>query len=129
MSVILVVDDDRATRLVLRVILERAGHEIVEADHGAAALELIGGQLLPDLVITDLAMPILRGEDLVQRLRSGAATAAIPIVVVSGDEVAAASLKASGLVDSFVSKPFEPATLTQHVEAVVNRASSQPMVA
>ena len=125
MSVILVVEDDPATRLVLKVILERAGHEVVQAAHGAAALDLIGPQLLPDVVMTDLAMPILRGEELIQRLRSGAPTAAIKIVVVSGDGVAASTLKASGLVDAVVSKPFDAVTLTQCVHAVASPAGSQ----
>lgn len=129
MSVILVVEDDPSVRLVLKLILEQAGHEVVEAAHGAAALELIGPQLVPDMVMTDLAMPVLRGEDLVQRLRSKAPTSAIPIVVVSGDLVAASTLKASGLVDAVIPKPFDAAMLTQCVRAVANRANNQPMVA
>lgn len=123
------VDDDATIRSALKLILEVAGHEVVEATHGAAALDLIGTQHLPDVVMTDLAMPVLRGEELIRRLRSEAPTAAIPIVVVSGDAVAAWTLKASGLVDAVVSKPLEADKLTQCIHAVANRAGKEPLVA
>jgi CheY-like chemotaxis protein len=128
-SVILVVDDDPEARVVLRVILENAGHEVVEAAHGAAALDLISPQRLPDLVVTDLMMPVLSGEEMIGRLRSAPATAAIPIVIVSGNAVAAWTLKASGLVEAVVAKPFEAAAVKATIHAVANRTSRTPMVA
>jgi CheY-like chemotaxis protein len=116
--------------VVLRVILENAGHEVVEAAHGAAALDLISPQRLPDLVVTDLRMPVLSGEEMIGRLRSAPATAAIPIVVVSGNAVAAWTLKASGLVEAVVAKPFVAATVRATIHAVANRASrTTPLVA
>jgi len=127
--VILVVDDDADVRFVLREILEEAGHEVVEAAHGAAALDLISPQRLPDLVVTDLAMPILGGEELIGRLRSTPTTAAIPIVVLSGNADAAWTLKASGLVEAVVSKPFGAAAVTKAIHAVAGRASTRPLVA
>lgn len=114
---------------MLKVILEQAGHEVVEAAHGADALALIGPRLLPDVVMTDLAMPILRGEALIQSLRSETPTASIPIVVVSGDAAAARALKASGLIDAVIPKPFDAVALAQCVQAVAGRTSTQPMVA
>jgi CheY-like chemotaxis protein len=126
---ILVVDDDPSIRFVLRVILEKAGHEVVEAPHGAAALDLIDLQGLPDVVMTDLMMPVLDGEELIGRLRSAPMTAAIPIVVVSGNADAALTLKESGLVEAVVSKPFEAAALRECIEAVAGRASRPRVVA
>lgn len=126
---ILIVDDDPGIRLVLRAILEDAGHEVVEAAHGGAALSLISPQSLPDLVVTDLMMPVLSGEALIGRLRSAPSTAAIPIVVVTANAVAAWTLKASGLVEAVVPKPFEASAVTQCVHAVTNRSSTPPMVA
>lgn len=123
------VDHGATIRFALKTILEEGGHEVVEAEQGAAALDLIGTQHLPDVVMTDLAMPILRGEDLIERLRSEAPTAAIPIVVVSGDAVKAWTLRASGLVDAVVAKPFDAAALTRCVQAVANRANSPSIVA
>jgi len=113
---------------MLREILEAAGHEVVEAAHGAAALDLIP-QLLPDLVVTDLAMPVLGGEELIGSLRSAPTTAAIPIVVLSGNAVAASTLKASGLVEAVMVKPFEAAAVTACIDDVASRGSSRPLVA
>jgi len=123
MSTILVVDDDAPTRLVLRLIFERAGYEVVEAQHGADALDLISPNLLPDVVVTDLTMPILGGEELIERLRSEPGTASIPIVVVSSDLEAARALQASGLVEAVVDKPFDAATLAQCVQSVASTAT------
>jgi CheY-like chemotaxis protein len=128
LSMILVVDDDPNIRFVLRAILEKAGHEVVEAPHGAAALELISPQRLPDLVVTDLMMPVLGGEELIGRLRAAPATALIPIVVLSADAVAAWTLKASGLVEAVVPKPFEAAAVTACVHAVAKSPSRTPIV-
>jgi CheY-like chemotaxis protein len=126
---ILVVDDEPSVRFLLRLILEKAGHEVVEAPHGAAALELISPERLPDLVMTDLMMPVLDGEELIGRLRSAPTTATIPIVVVSANAVAAWTLKATGLVEAVVAKPFEAAAVRETVHAVASRASrSAPIV-
>ena len=114
---------------MLREILEAAGHEVVEAAHGAAALDLITPQRLPDLVVTDLAMPILGGEELIGSLRSTPTTAAIPIVVLSGNAVAAWTLKASGLVEAVVAKPFAAAAVTACIRDVASRGSRRPVVA
>jgi CheY-like chemotaxis protein len=129
MSVILVVDDDSATRLLVRAILEIAGHEVIEAPHGSAALELITPQSLPDVVVTDLTMPILDGKELIAQLRSGPVTAKIPIVVVSGNLVEARTLKATGLVEAVVSKPFVAANLAQCIHAVTSQQITRPRVA
>ena len=118
MSTILVVDDDAPTRVMLRMVLEGAGHEVVEAAHGAAALDIISPDLLPDIVMTDLTMPILNGKELIERLRSAPRTASIPIVVVSGNYDSARALQASGLVEAVINKPFGAADLTECIRAV-----------
>lgn len=108
---ILIVDDESSMRFLLRMILENAGYEILEAHHGAAALERIN-EWRPDLIVTDLMMPVMNGRDLVGRLRADPETASIPILLISANphaEVAA--------VDAIVGKPFHP-------EAVVEAARS-----
>ena len=65
MANILVVDDEAATRLLVRSILEIAGHEVIEARHGSTALNLISAPCLPDVVVTDLTMPVLDGKELI----------------------------------------------------------------
>jgi len=123
----MVVDDDAGTRFVLRMILEREGHSVLDAPHGEAALALIARDALPDVVTTDLMMPILNGEELILRLRLEPSTAAIPIVIISGNLGAAHALHSSGLVEGVVHKPFEPAELVKCVRAVAGNALRTPL--
>lgn len=122
MTRILIVDDDPSIRFVLRLILEREGHEIAEAAHGEAALEMIRPDPLPDLVTTDLMMPFVSGVELIERLRAEARTSAIPIVVISGNPEAVRKFEAAGLVDAIISKPFDAVRLAQAIRAVLDKA-------
>ena len=100
MSRILVVDDEPDQRFLLRRILQRAGHEVSEANDGAAALRAVR-QSAPDLVVTDVMMPVMDGVELIRCLRGDPATARIPILAASGDTHLA------GAADAVVSKPYE----------------------
>ena len=119
-STVLVVDDDAGTRFVLRLALEKAGHEVIEAEHGEAALAQVSLKP-PDIVTTDLTMPVLSGEALIERLRSQQSTASIPIIVVSGDPAAAKALHAAGLVEAIVVKPFEATELQERIREVASK--------
>jgi CheY-like chemotaxis protein len=111
---ILIVEDDRDLRFVIRMILEHAGYEVAEARNGIAALESIGAEP-PDLVIADLTMPVMSGVELVDQLRANPATASIPVVLLSGGQVDSAT---SQRVEAVVTKPFEP----DHLVACIERA-------
>ena len=100
MSRILVVDDEPDQRFLLRRIFEWAGHDVVEAGDGAAALKS-AGEYPPDLVVTDIMMPLMDGVELIRRLRSEPATADIPILSVSGDS------QLAGSADAVVPKPYD----------------------
>jgi CheY-like chemotaxis protein len=84
---------------MLRRIFERAGHEVTDAGDGAAALQEVG-KLPPDLVVTDMMMPVMGGAELIRRLRCDPATADIPILAASGD-----SHLADG-ADAIIAKPY-----------------------
>jgi CheY-like chemotaxis protein len=83
-SRILVVDDEPDLRFILRRIFEKAGHEVADAGHGAEALECVRGSP-PELVVTDMMMPVMDGRELIRRLRADPATAHIPILAVTGN--------------------------------------------
>lgn len=129
MSTVLVVDDDADTRFMFRLILEPAGHDVVEAADGEAALEFISPNSLPDVITTDLSMPILNGEGLIARLRSEPRTASIPIVVVSANPDAARALEAAGLVEAVVIKPLDPSVLADCIRALARTASTAAVLA
>jgi CheY-like chemotaxis protein len=96
---ILVVDDEPDQRFMLRRIFERAGHEVTEVGDGAAALAVVR-ESPPDLVVTDMMMPVMDGPELIRCLRGEPATAGIPILAASGDSHLA------GDADAVVSKPY-----------------------
>lgn len=97
---ILVVDDEPDQRFLLRRIFERAGHEVSEAGNGAAALQAVR-ESAPDLVVTDVMMPVMDGVELIRCLRDDPATARIPILAASGDTHLA------GTADATVLKPYD----------------------
>jgi CheY-like chemotaxis protein len=99
-SRILVVDDEPDQRFLLRRIFERAGHEVADAGDGAAALSMVRASA-PDLVVTDMMMPVMGGAELIRCLRGEPATADIPVLVASGDSHLA------GAADAVVPKPYD----------------------
>jgi CheY-like chemotaxis protein len=108
-SRILVVDDEPDQRFLLRRILERAGHEVSDAGDGAAALRAVR-ESAPDLVVTDVMMPVMDGVELIRCLRGDPATAHIPVLAASGDA------QLAGAADAVVSKPY----VWLHLVAVAN---------
>jgi len=117
---ILVVDDERKLRALIRVYLERDGYTVVEADTGQAALAMMA-RALPDLVILDLGLPDLPGEEVLRLLRRDE----VPVVVLTAratepDRVA--GLRAGA--DDYLVKPFSPRELVARVAAVLRRSNS-----
>lgn len=80
---ILIVDDSITTRTLEKNILEAAGYSIQLATDGQEALNAIAASGLPDLVISDVAMPRMNGLELTQRLKSEAQTAGLPVILVT----------------------------------------------
>jgi two-component system chemotaxis response regulator CheY len=117
LSTILVVDDEPNVRFLVRVTLERAGYEIVEAGNGVAALERMR-ESRPDLVITDLMMPVMSGRELIERLRADPATASTPILILSAN-----SRLLVGEADAMLSKPFDLEDLVEQVRILQEGSS------
>ncbi|HEV8632402.1 MAG TPA: response regulator transcription factor [Thermoanaerobaculia bacterium] len=124
---VLVVDDDPGIREALARELRAAGYTTAVAGDGAAAFEAFRAAA-PDLVLTDLAMPVTDGFSLISALRGVSST---PIVVLSvrggePDKVRALDLGA----DDFVTKPFSVAELLARVRAQLRRnaAAAAPAV-
>ncbi len=79
---VLVVDDEAANRLLVTHLLQHAGFEVREAAGGAEALTLVPAWK-PELVLLDLAMPGVDGYEVLARLRAGAATRDLPVIVLT----------------------------------------------
>ena len=97
-------------------MFEKAGYEVAEAGNGQAALDVMLGQDLPDIVTTDLMMPVMGGNELIRRLRKDPRTALIPIVVISANAGAAEGLRAADGADAVITKPFVSANLVKVLE-------------
>jgi class 3 adenylate cyclase len=102
---ILVVDDQRANAEMMAGILQARGYQVVTAPGGEAALEQVRAGT-PDLVVSDIVMPGMDGYELCRRLRAQAATALLPVILVTSVE--ADDERVKGLeagADDFLSKP------------------------
>ncbi len=104
MATILIVDDEGPIRSFLAMLLEDAGHHTQQAINGAQALQLIEVGERPDLVISDVMMPVLNGTELCRRLKGSPQTRPIPVILIS----AAGPRAAEGAgADAFIAKPFD----------------------
>ena len=97
---------------MLRRIFTRAGYDVTEAGDGAAALASVH-ESAPDLVVTDIMMPVMDGIELIRRLRTDLVTAAIPILSVSGDWQLAVD------ADAALAKPYQRAELLAVAEGLL----------
>ena len=109
---ILVVEDDDALLGMLRIALELEGYEVASAVDGLDALQTARGAR-PDLVILDLNMPRMGGEDFLYAWRTGGETRGVPVIVITA---ASQALRPGDLgVEAFFPKPFHIETLLWHV--------------
>ncbi len=98
---ILLVDDDEPLRGFLRMMLEQDGHQVTEAGNGAEALNLFTvGEF--DLVITDLEMPVMKGNELAGSIKALAPS--LPILMITASESARPDTE--NPVDALLNKPF-----------------------
>ncbi|MDT3395774.1 response regulator [Streptomyces sp. B1866] len=111
---VLVVDDNKVIRQLIRVNLELEGFEVVTAADGAECLEIVH-QVRPDVITLDLVMPRLNGLHTASRLRSDARTSHVPVAIVSGCTRSEVEVGWVAGVDAFLAKPFDPAELVQLV--------------
>ncbi|MEU3663089.1 response regulator [Streptomyces sp. NPDC032940] len=120
---VLVVDDNKVIRQLIRVNLELEGFEVVTAADGVECLEVIH-QVRPDAVTLDVVMPRLDGLRTAARLRADPRTRDLPLAIVSASsqyEVGGAGDTGVGVsVDAFLAKPFEPAQLVALVRQLVD---------
>lgn len=119
---ILLVDDDRVIQRMVGGFLNRTGYRVRIASDGIEALRLVRDHV-PDLVITDVAMPELNGIELTARLRGHHQTASVPILMFS-DRIEAKDALAgyAAGADDYLPKPFELSILEAKIQALLRRA-------
>jgi phosphate regulon transcriptional regulator PhoB len=120
---ILVVEDEGDIRQLIRYNLEQEGFAVEEAGDGAQALRRLERER-PDLVVLDLMLPAMSGLELCRLIRAGAATAKLPILIVTAKGTEADRVLGLELgADDYVVKPFGTRELVARVRALLRRAN------
>ncbi len=120
MATVLVVDDEKKIRDLLRAYLERAGHSVLTAGSGAEGLEMARAAGV-DLIVLDLLLPDIPGEEVARALRAeGSVVPIIMLTAKSGEEDRIRGLEIGA--DDYLVKPFSPRELVVRVDAVLRRA-------
>ena len=121
MPLIVVIDDDAGTRMLVTQVLKKEGHEVMEADDGAKGLELIR-EFRPDVVVSDIQMPQLDGFEVLDRVRNDdvLATTAVILLTSLQDRTHMRQGMTTG-ADDYLTKPFAPQELREAVNAQLNK--------
>jgi DNA-binding response OmpR family regulator len=122
---VLVVEDEDDVRRLVRVLLERAGHSVLEAANGLEALRRLEAGA-PDLVVLDVAMPELDGWQTLERIRDLSDVPVLMLTARAGELDKVRGLR--GGADDYVTKPFGRQELLARVEALLRRTSGPPEV-
>ncbi|MCW2961357.1 MAG: response regulator receiver protein [Thermoleophilia bacterium] len=124
---VLVAEDERSVRMLLRVVLEAAGARVLEADDGIQALRLLELHADVDVLCTDVNMPNLDGPGLVDAARMRRPD--LPVVVCSALDLRGHAAPLAGLADAHVQKPFVPSDLVRAISGSYPRPARRDSVA
>ena len=115
---LLIIDDERQIRRLLRVTLEGEGYQVREAENGQLGLQEVAHQA-PDGIILDLGLPDLDGTEVIKRLREWSRVPVLVLSVREGEDEKIAALDAGA--DDYRTKPFSGRELLARVRAVLRR--------
>jgi two-component system cell cycle response regulator DivK len=116
---ILIVEDSDDARYFMRLALEDLGYLIIEAENGAAAVEI--AQLeRPDIILMDLSLPIMDGIAATEKIRAGDGMDGVPIIAVTAHQETdfRAGAKAAGF-DAYVTKPIDMDFLSELIKGLL----------
>lgn len=117
---ILVVDDDKSTRLLLRAVLEAENYTVTAAGNGAEALEIMDREHV-DLVVLDVMMPEMDGYEFTKKLRS--VDDNLPVLMISARQLPADKRKGFLVgTDDYMTKPIDEEEMLLRIKALLRRA-------
>jgi DNA-binding response OmpR family regulator len=119
-ATVLLVEDERKLRELVRSYLERAGLAVLSTGSGAEALTL-AAEAAPDLVVLDLGLPDVPGEAVARELRAAGSVPILMLTAKAGEEDRIAGLELGA--DDYVTKPFSPRELVLRVQAILRRGT------
>ena len=122
-ATVLVVEDERKLRDLVRSYLERAGFTVLSTGSGAEAISMATGAA-PDLVILDLGLPDVPGETVARELRAAPGSGSTPILMLTAKSAEEDRIRGLELgADDYVTKPFSPRELVLRVQAILRRGA------
>jgi DNA-binding response OmpR family regulator len=117
-ATILLIEDERKLRDLVRSYLERAGFTVLSTSSGAEALGL-AASASPDLLVLDLGLPDVSGETVAREVRAAGQTPILMLTAKSSEEDRVTGLELGA--DDYVTKPFSPRELVLRVQAILRR--------
>lgn len=121
MPLIVVMDDDAGTRMLVSQVLKKDGYEVLAAEDGEKGLALIKKHR-PDLVVSDVQMPLMDGFQVLESVRGDPEISGTPVILLTS--LAERGHMRQGMTtgaDDYLTKPFEPQELREAVNAQLNR--------
>ncbi len=116
---VLLVDDSPHVRKLLRAVLEKEKFQVVEAENGQVGLDRVK-DAMPDIVLCDLSMNIMDGEEFLRRIKQGMDTKTIPVIMLTGDATEENETKCLEMgASDFVSKKSSPAVLVRRIRKAI----------
>ena len=122
---LLLVDDDEGFRALLRTTFEAVDMEVAEAEDADAARAQIAAQR-PDVIVLDIRMPGTSGVTFCAQLKSNRSTSEIPVVLLTGSDIANETVAREVGADAFMRKPFSPLELLAVVERLAGGLHGTP---
>ena len=114
---VLVVDDERLNRTILRAALGKEGHVVVEAADGREALDRLAGGGI-DVVLLDIVMPVMDGYETLAAIKADPVLTHLPVIIISGvDQVDSVVRCIEMGATDYLTKPFQPAILKARVDS------------
>jgi two-component system cell cycle response regulator DivK len=116
MKTVLIIEDNENNMYMMRFIINKLGHVVLEARDGAAGVETALAKH-PDLILMDIQLPVMDGYTATRRIREEAALADVPIIAVTSYAMVGDREKAiaAGCTD-YIEKPIDPATFIKVLE-------------
>ena len=118
---LLVADDNKVNRLLLKRSLELQGHRVASAENGAIALDMLAREAF-DLLLLDMEMPELDGFQVLERLARDARLRDLPVIVTSSLEGVATIVRCIELgADDYLHKPINPVLLKARIDSSLEK--------
>jgi CheY-like chemotaxis protein len=120
MARVLVIDDEPDVRWLLRLSLERIGHEVLLAEDGLRGVAMAQRQR-PDAIVLDLMMPVMDGYGVLDALAKDGRTASLPVLVLTAKAIPSEEERVTQAgARRFLTKPFDPADLADELEKLLD---------